>query len=319
MDRIKKDIFRSLLLVLAATLFVRFSEAFAILVREPFYAPWMLFTGFALYGVALAHGVRRLLFPYIDLKVFAEEARQSATGAGLVFLGVCLVLCAVLMLMAISSPAHAEIPTNAKKYIPILKEEAATFWPASPLPSAMAAQVEQETCISIKYPECWSPLAELKTARERGVGLGQITRTAHFDALAELKARYPTELKEWSWNTAALYDPHLQLRGLVLMDHHDYDVTLLAATEYDRLAFTLAAYNGGLGGVLSDRKLCGGTEDCDSTRWFNNVETTSMKARKAATGYGKSFFDVNREYVKNILIVRRPKYIPYMENRNGRT
>jgi len=75
-----------------------------------------------------------------------------------------------------------------------------------------------------------------------------------------------------------------------------------------RLAFALAAYNGGLGGTYSDIKLCRHTEGCDPGLWFGNVEHTSLKAKTKVVGYGQTFFDINRGYVRNVLIERRPKY-----------
>ena len=64
---------------------------------------------------------------------------------------------------------------------------------------------------------------------------------------------------------------------------------------------------------MSDRRVCQATAGCDPGRWFGHVEKTSLKARAAIKGYGKSFFDINREYVVNVLQVRRSKYIAAME------
>lgn len=211
-----------------------------------------------------------------------------------------------------------QLPKNAVKYIPILKEEQRSFWASHPMPSTLGAQVEQETCISLKHPRCWAPEAQLKTSREQGVGLGQITRAffpdgrTRFDALAELKARYPEELKDWDWDSN-LYDPRYQLRAVVLKDLQNYTLIQGAASESDRLAFTYAAYNGGMGGLNSDRKACKATPGCDPGRWFGHVENTSLKAKKSADGYKKSFFEINREYVVNVMKVRRPRYELYLD------
>lgn len=305
--RMKVDLARIAGLFFVATLAVMVSAPLAELIGEPAYAPWLLFAGLALYGVALSHVLRRVLFPYIDLKLFAEAARQSATGAGLVFVGVCLVLAAFVSLMG--NVVHAEeFPANAKLYLPMLRAEQQAWWAQMPMPSALAAQVEQETCVSLKSKRCWSPRAELRTSRERGVGLGQITRTAHFDALGEMVASNKTALAGWGWDSASLYDPRYQLRALVLKDKQGWNVVRGAATNRDRLAFTFASYNGGIGGVMSDRKLCQATKGCNQAVWFGHVERTSLKAKVAVSGYGKSFFEVNREYVRNVLVDRRPRY-----------
>ena len=176
------------------------------------------------------------------------------------------------------------------------------------MPSALGAQVEQETCPSLKHPRCWSPRAELRTSRERGVGLGQITRTDRFDSLAEMRAQFPRALADWSWTGESLYDPRLQLRGLVLMGWRNWRALADVPAVGERLAMSLASYNGGLGGLASDRRVCAATPGCDPGRWWGNVERTSLKAKTAVAGYGKSFFEINREYTRNVLIVRRPRY-----------
>lgn len=306
-SRIMPDIWRVGALLLLATAFLFASTPFALAVGEPSFAPWGMFAGLMLYGVALSHALRRLMFPYVDLKAVAADARRSPTGAGLVFIGVCIVLATFLSLTG--SLVHAaELPAGAIKYIPVLKAEQATWWADMPAPATLAAQVEQETCVSLRSARCWSPRAELRTTRERGVGLGQITRTSRFDALAELRAGSGKALDGWAWDADSLYDPALQLRALVLKDRQGWQGAQGAATDRDRLAFTYAAYNGGLGGVLSDRRVCSATLGCDAGRWFGHVEHTSLKRKTAAAGYGQSFFQINRAYVRNVLDVRRPKY-----------
>jgi membrane-bound lytic murein transglycosylase MltF len=106
------------------------------------------------------------------------------------------------------------------------------------------------------------------------------------------------------------YDPTLQLRGLVLKDKQGFSLIQGASTDLDRLAMSFAAYNGGSGGLNSDRRACAGTKNCNPGIWFGHVEKTSLKAKTAVHGYGKSFFEINREYVANILVVRRAKYLP---------
>jgi membrane-bound lytic murein transglycosylase MltF len=86
-------------------------------------------------------------------------------------------------------------------------------------------------------------------------------------------------------------------------------VVLNTATPLDRLAMTLASYNGGRGGLTNDRRMCAASPGCDPSRWFGNVERTSRKAKTAAKGYGKSFFETNREYPRNILLLRRVRYL----------
>lgn len=206
------------------------------------------------------------------------------------------------------------LPKLALLYIPALVLAIDAHWPDVEPRSALAAQIEQETCPSLRHSKCWNPKAELKTSREYGFGLGQITVTSRFNVFEESKALHPS-LSGWKWEDR--YNAEYQLRVLVLKNRANYSRLKFAANNWQRMAFTFAAYNGGLGGVLQDRKLCSRTAGCDPSVWFDHVEKTSLKARTTVSGYGKSFFDINREYVRNVLYVRRPKYVPALDPSNG--
>lgn len=257
--------------------------------------------------VGITHPLRRMLFPYIDLRRVAAQAVKDPVGAGLVFLGMCFVI--GCLIFASTNVKAQEVPEKAKLYAPILAKEANDHWAEFQPTHYFAGQVEKESCITLKHSKCWDPKSELKTPREQGVGFGQITRTERFDALQELKDVHPKELKEWAWDKPSLYDPKLQLRGLVLKNKDNYSRILGTKTEQDRLAMMLVAYNGGMGRVVNDRKLCSATKGCDSTQWFGHTEHTSVLKNVAKVkGYGKSFFTINREYPGSILHVRSEKY-----------
>lgn len=203
-------------------------------------------------------------------------------------------------------------PTAAWALLPLLMAEIGAYWPALEPRSTLGAQIEQETCYSDADPRCWNPRAELKTPREYGFGLGQFTKTASFDTFADTRARYARELAGWTWE--GRYDARFQLRALVLVDRDLFArCAALMATPRDRHACMASAYNGGFGGFTRDRLLCANTAGCDRTRWFGHVEHTSYRSRTAATGYGQSFFDVNRSYVRNVVDVRRVRYIAWMD------
>lgn len=239
-----------------------------------------------------------------------RRALEHPIGAGLVFLA--LALLTGMLFMAFSARATAaELPPGAVQYLLVLKAEQSSFWSDVPLRSALAAQVEQETCASLKSAKCWNPRAELKTSREVGFGLSQLTVTSKFDNFAEAR-KLDKSLQEW--NFADRYDPRRQLRTLVLMDRSAYrSLTRFVPDPTERLAMTLSAYNGGLGGVLQDRRLCATVDGCDPKRWFGNVETHSLKAKVKAAGYGQSFFCVNRSYPQNVMFTRRVKYSTYFD------
>ena len=227
-----------------------------------------------------------------------------------------------VLLALFALPVNAQpVPDAAKTLLPELVTYQREIWPDAPEPHFLAGQIEQESCISLRHSRCWNPRAELKTARENGIGLGQHTRAYHpdgsirFDVISDLARKHP-ELKGWSWETR--YNARYQLLAVILMDKGIYERIKGAASDSDRLAFMLSAYNGGEGGLRQDRMLCTNTPGCDPSRWKDNVEHTSLKRKSPTSGYKQSFFDINREYVRNVIYVRSAKYAPYFEADHGR-
>lgn len=220
----------------------------------------------------------------------------------------------IALLAVLPALAVADVPVNAKQQLPTLISAQRAIWPEAPMPEFLAGQVEQESCITLKHSKCWNPTAQLKTSREWGRGLGQVTTsyradgTVRFDKQEELRQQFPSLA---GWTTAKWADATFQLTAIVEMDKSIYARQRDTYSDRDRLAFTLAAYNGGEGGVLQDRRLCANTKGCNPARWDGHVERTSLKSKTPNKGYGKSFFEINREYVTNILDVRRQKYEPY--------
>ena len=210
-----------------------------------------------------------------------------------------------------------DVPINSIQYFPYIRELLDSSWKSLSTRSIIPSVVEQETCITLKHKSCWNPQAQLKTSREYGFGLGQITIAydangmERFNNFIDIKKQDPI-LKEWQWSDR--FNPKYQLRALVVQYRNLYNNIKWTDNELNRLAFTDSAFNGGLGGILQDRKktkLNGGNPDL----WFgtNNVAENSYKSKTAAKGYGKSFYEINREHVYNDLNVRRFKYIPYVE------
>lgn len=196
---------------------------------------------------------------------------------------------------------YSLLPPRSKEHIPTLLQEKEKWWPELEEISILAAQIDTETCASPTHSKCWSPNARLKTSREEGYGLGQITRAwnaqgqLRFDALEELKQKHQKALAGWSWKNVS--DSLFQIRGVILKNRDNYTVFNYAENSLDRFAFMDAAYNGGIGGVISERAICQRSTGCNPNLWFGNVEHTSNKARKAADGYGQGFFHINRNHV----------------------
>jgi hypothetical protein len=197
------------------------------------------------------------------------------------------------------------LPKLAALYAPVLMAQIAALWPAMPAPSLMGAQVEQETCVTLTSTRCWNPRTELKTSREYGFGLGQLTITPSFNNFTAART-WDASLKNWQWPDR--FDPKMQLKALVAYDRNLFHSITFGTTSDDKLQFMFAAYNGGLGGLINDRHVCMATKGCDPSKWFGNVENTSLKAKVAVKGYGQSFFQINRGYVHSIWFDRRPRY-----------
>lgn len=201
-----------------------------------------------------------------------------------------------------------ELPDNFFRHYPTLVVALEDVWPDITQPAVIAGLVEQETCPSLKSKKCWNERAELKTKQEHGIGLGQHTITSKFNAFEETSHLHE-KLK--GWKVEDYWNAEMQLYGIAAKLKQNYSV-FGNTIEEDRFAFSLAAYNGGVGGILKDQRLCKNTKGCDPAKWWDNVENTSLKTKLPFNGFKKSAFQINREYPYNILKIRMQKYEPYL-------
>lgn len=266
------------------------------------------------WALGAAHWARKALmdYPEADQRRLFAKASEEPTGAGLALIALAIAFLALIILFAPRAKA-ADLPEGFHTYGPMLKAEQLKYWPNHPQPAFLAALVEQESCVSLRSPRCWSPTAKLKTSREEGAGFGQLTRayradgSLRFDALSDLQAQYPDELRGMAWGNI-YHRPDYQLRALVLMSR-DAARPFKASEGY--LQFGDAGYNGGVGGVQRERRACRLSVGCDPSRWFGHVERHCLKSRQPLYG-ARSACDINREHVRNVFIVRAPKYAGLM-------
>ena len=263
--------------------------------------------------VSLAFWTTKILldYPESDTQMLYMRVRyQDSIAAGLALIARTILF--GIILYAFASSAHSApsvccyIPAQATTYAPMLKIEQRRFWTLHPLPEMLGGLVEQESCLSLTHSKCWNPGSRLKTAREEGAGFGQTTRaynadgTLRFDALTELVSAH-SELAGLTWNN--VYEsPGLQLRAMVLKSLDNFKALSMVTDAIARLAFSDAAYNGGLSGVKSERRACGMKVGCDPQLWFGNVEMTCLKSKAAL--YGRNACTINREHVTNVMLVR---------------
>ncbi|NMG71835.1 lytic murein transglycosylase [Parazoarcus communis] len=264
----------------------------------------LLALGFAHYGRKATHD-----YPEADARRLFARASESPTGAGLALVALAIVFYGLVGLFG--SVAHGQVPAAAHQHLLGLQAEIRAHFNGHPMPEYFGGLIEHESCISLTHSRCWSSKSRLKTAREEGAGLGQLTRawrpdgSLRFDALAEMRDRHPA-LRELSWRT--IYDrPELQMRAVVLKVRDDYTTLRVVADPLERLAMTDAAYNGGLGGLQRERRACQIKDGCDPQRWWGHVEHTCLKSRTPLYG-NRSACDINRHHVADVIQRRAPKY-----------
>ena len=78
-------------------------------------------------AVFFAHLARKALFDYLDMGQLYRKAKETATGSGMIFLGICIVIFGLLGLFGGKVSAQevtTYIPTQAYIHLPIVKNEA---------------------------------------------------------------------------------------------------------------------------------------------------------------------------------------------------
>lgn len=204
------------------------------------------------------------------------------------------------------------IPPKAKYYQYYILENNLEFLPDEIVPWYFDALIEHETCITLCNKKCWNPKARLRTKREEGAGLGQLTRvfrkngTVRWDTIRTLKMRYPKLLKNLTWKN--VYNrPDLQIRALILLWKNDYRYYKGYVDKKSVVWFADSAYNGGFKWLNRERELCKFTKHCDPKKWFGNV--ARIKSRRAIRKlYGnRTAWDINRHHTRSVYI-RTKKY-----------
>ncbi len=208
------------------------------------------------------------------------------------------------------TPVSAQVPQQAHQHLPILRAQIHELVPGFARPAYFPGLIEHESCITLTHKRCWNATSRLKTDREEGAGLGQLTRAytrdgrIRFDALQDARRLDPRGLNDLRWDTV-YQRPDLQMRVVVLMTRANWN--RLQDIVPDPLPFADAAYNGGLVGVLNERRACAARHGCDADTWFGHVELHCLKSTRPLYA-GRSACDINRHHVRDVLMHRMPKY-----------
>lgn len=214
-----------------------------------------------------------------------------------------ILLCFSCQGFAAKKPKN-QVLDRAKPYLQFLSETINSFWNGAPLKHYIPAQIEQESL--------WRVKAALKTSREYGIGLSQVTiaynkdGTERFNNFLNAKNKYK-ELKNWKWEDR--YNPKYHMIFIVLEDRYLFGMNKrLFNNNKDRWAGSLVSYNAGHGTVQKRRALCKVTGGCNYELWFGGLDTVSMKFEKRIL-YGRTLAKMRNEYPHNVINVRSHKYM----------
>ena len=194
--------------------------------------------------------------------------------------GVGFTLAALLVLLSMLSLARAEsIPANALRHRAELTRCARYAFGLSAPVATLAAQVHQESRWreNAVSPVGARGLAQFMPATSKWIG----------ELVPELADNAP-------------FNPGWALRGLATYDKWLWD-RVAARDDCQRMAMTLASYNGGLGWVQRDKALAKRL-GADPLVWFGQVERFNAGRAEAA-------IRENRGYPRRILGTLEPLYI----------
>lgn len=191
----------------------------------------------------------------------------------------CSAVVAAVLAVFLSGITSAQVPARANQYQRDLIRQARSVWGLSAPVALFAAQVHQE---SSWRPDARSPYA---------AGLAQFTPdTAEWIGTIYAELAAPD-----------VFDPRWALRALVRYDFWLWSRARDTATDCDRAAMMLSAYNGGLGWLNRDRRLAT-SKGADASRWWGQVERYSARAEWA--------IEENRQYPRRILRELQGRYVP---------
>ncbi len=239
------------------------------------------------------------LFPALDLNFAIKKALEAPLGAAIVFVSIIALIIAILFLAVPS--ARASALDDARPYLPVLSKSLDSNWPAAPLRHIPAGQVEQESS--------WKTKATLKTSRELGRGLVQMTIA--YDAKGRERfniykdACRVAALKTWDWRNDP-YNPRCQLTFLVLQDRANFcQVRPFFIDDTQAWKGALVCYNAGSGRWLQRRRTAK-VKGLPADRWDGGLDR-AWTGGETALLYGRPLYEAVNEYPR-VIFLRAAKY-----------
>lgn len=185
----------------------------------------------------------------------------------------------LLAILLVSCQARAQgIPHAAQQYQRELTRAVQQEWGMNGQVALHAGQIHQESA--------WRPQVDSPVGAQ---GLSQFMPATS----AWIVEIYP------DLGRAAPYSPGWAMRAMTRYNRWHWQRIRDAADACERWAFTMSAYNGGLGWVNRDRRLAA-ADGADQGRWFGQVERYTARAGWAERE--------NRHYVRRIILELEPRY-----------
>ena len=199
---------------------------------------------------------------------------------------------ALLLLLAATARAES-LTAGAVKNLPALAAAYRTQWPDAPLQYIAAGQVEQESQ--------WDEHATLRTSRELGRGLVQMTVTKSFN-IYRTAVKYKA-LRGWDWQSDP-YNPRCQLLFLICQNKDNY-LRSSAINAAERWKIALIRYNAG-DGRISARRRYAIASGLPTDRWTGGLELAHGPAERSVL-YGRELWRAVNEYPA-VIFRRAEKY-----------
>lgn len=224
------------------------------------------------------YGVRRRVLPESWTSVSTPPAKRLSSLSGAKIRAFILTMTGLLA----SIQAHAAevtIPRAAQQYRATLVRAAHAAWGLDAPVAVFAAQI---------HTESWWRNDTVSHVGAQGLAQFMPSTAKWLPSVAPETGR------------PAPFNPGWSLRALCVYDKWLWD-RVVGRNDFERMAFTLSAYNGGLGWVQRDKRKAR-AQGLDDRVWFHAVETVNAGRSRAA-------FAENRQYPRRILKERQHAYI----------